>query len=97
VKSLREWRAERLWGVRDLAQAAGVSTKTVTQVEYGRQVSTFRTIRRISQALGVEPHEIAEFAEAIQRRGKDPAPTNPEPGWANVQAAGSAAVRTAEV
>ncbi len=97
MKPLREWRAERLWGVRDLARAAGVSTKTVTQVEYGRQVPTFRTIRRISQALEVAPHEIAEFAEAIQHRGKDQAPTSPEPGWANVQAAGSAVVGTLEV
>jgi transcriptional regulator with XRE-family HTH domain len=97
VRPLREWRAERLWGVRDLARAAGVSTKTITQVEYGRQVPTFRTIRRISEALRVEPPEIAEFAEAIQHRGKDQAPISPEPGWANVQAVGSATVRTPQV
>lgn len=71
MKTLRAWRAERLWGVRDLAREAGVSTKTVSQLEFGRQLPTFRTIRRISEALGVAPREVAEFAEALERRGQD--------------------------
>lgn len=70
MKTLREWRTERLWGIRDLARAAGTSDKTVVQVELGRQVPTFRTIRRISDALGVEPQQIREFAAAIEERGK---------------------------
>jgi len=65
VKSLRDWRTGRLWSVRDLAAAAGVSTKTVVQTEHSRQVPTFRTMRRISEALGIAPAEIAEFADAL--------------------------------
>ncbi len=68
VKSLREWRSERLWSVRDLAAAAGISTKTVVQTEHGRQLPTFRTMRRVSDALAVEPGEIAEFARALGKR-----------------------------
>jgi transcriptional regulator with XRE-family HTH domain len=73
VKSLRDWRADRLMSVRELADRAGVSTKTIVQVEYGRQLATFRTMRRISDALGIEPHEIEEFDQAIAERKKDAA------------------------
>ena len=73
MKPLREWRAERLLSVDALAELAGVSNKTVIQLEYGRQVATFRTIRRISEALGVEPDQVAEFGAAIVERGKDAA------------------------
>ena len=73
MKPLREWRAERLLSLRDLARAAGTSDKTIVQIELGRQVPTFRTIRRISEALGVDAAEVTEFAEAIREKGKDAA------------------------
>jgi transcriptional regulator with XRE-family HTH domain len=70
MKSLREWRAERLLSADALAAKAGVSNKTIVQLEHGRQLPTFRTIRRISDALGVPPSEITEFNRAIAERGK---------------------------
>ena len=73
MKPLREWRAERLMSSKTLAAAAGVSNKTVIQIEHGRQLPTFRTIGRITAALGVEPGEVEEFAAAIGERGKDAA------------------------
>ena len=73
AKPLREWRTERLWSVRDLAERAGVSTKTVIQLEYGRQLPTFVTMRRIAGALGVPASGIEEFAAALGERGKDAA------------------------
>ena len=73
MKPLREWRAERLMSSKTLAAAAGVSNKTVIQIEHRRQLPTFRTIRRITAALGVEPGDVAEFAAAIGERGKDAA------------------------
>ena len=69
MKTLREWRAEHLLSVEALAAQAGVSNKTIVQLEHGRQLATFRTIRRISGALRVEPSEISEFAGAIRQRG----------------------------
>jgi transcriptional regulator with XRE-family HTH domain len=68
MRSLRSWRIERLWSVRDLAKRAGISTKTVIQLEHGRQRPTFRTMRRVCAALGVEPHEVSEFAAALRDR-----------------------------
>ena len=73
MKPLREWRTGRLWSVRDLATAAGVTHKTVIQLEYGRQRASYGTMRRISEALGVEPSEITEFAAVLEERGKDAA------------------------
>ncbi len=70
MKTLREWRAERLLSVRALAAAAGVSTKTVTEIEYGRLVPTFRTIQRLAKALAVDPKEVAELADAIAQRSQ---------------------------
>jgi transcriptional regulator with XRE-family HTH domain len=74
VKTLRAWRAERLLSTRALAALAGVSNKTIVQLEAGRQLPVFRTMRRLSEALGVAPGEIAEFAAAIATRGGASAP-----------------------
>jgi transcriptional regulator with XRE-family HTH domain len=73
MKSLREWRALRLESSKTLAVKAGVSNKTILEIENGRNVPTFRTIRRLSEALDVDPSEVAEFAAAIEERGKDAA------------------------
>ncbi len=73
MKPLREWRAARLMSSKTLAIAAGVSNKTIIQIEHRRQLPTFRTIQRITDALGIEPGEIEEFAAAIEERGKDAA------------------------
>jgi transcriptional regulator with XRE-family HTH domain len=69
-KSLREWRTERLWSVRDLAHAAGVSTKTIVQLEHSRQRPNYRTIRRLCDALGVEPGQVTEFMRALEERSR---------------------------
>lgn len=69
MKTLREWRALRLLSTKGLAAKAGVSNKTIVQVEHGHGLPIFRTIARISGALDVPPGEIAEFAAAIAARG----------------------------
>ena len=73
MKTLREWRAVRLESSKTLAAKAGVSNKTILEIENGRNLPMFRTIRRLSEALGVDPEEIEEFASAIAERGKDAA------------------------
>ncbi len=65
AKALREWRVEKLLGVKALAREAGVSNKTIVEIEHGRQVPAFRTIRRLSAALEVEPQDVTEFAAAM--------------------------------
>jgi len=54
--------------VRELAEAAVVTPKTLTDLEHGRHIPNYATMRRVSQALGVEATEITEFAAAIEAR-----------------------------
>ncbi len=68
MKTLRECRTDRVMSVRDLAEQAGVSTKTIVQLEYGRQRAQYKSMRAVAQALGVEVGEIAEFAEVLEQR-----------------------------
>lgn len=69
MKTLREHRHAKFMSIEDLAAKAGVSTKTIVDLEHGRTQPKFRTIRKISEALGVDPMEIAEFA-AVGDMGK---------------------------
>lgn len=69
MKTLREWRALRLLSTKGLGAKAGVSNKTIVQLENGHGLPIFRTIARISAALDVPPGAIAEFAAAIATRG----------------------------
>jgi transcriptional regulator with XRE-family HTH domain len=73
VKTLRDWRTDKLMSVRALAEAAGVQHKTIIQIEYGRQQPHYGTMRRIADALGVAPAEITEFAAVLEDRKKDAA------------------------
>jgi transcriptional regulator with XRE-family HTH domain len=69
VKPLREHRREQLLTIDALAELAGVSTKTIVETELGRSIPKLRTIAKVSEALGVRPLEVEEFAAAI--RGND--------------------------
>ncbi len=68
MKSLREWRMAAALSVMGLAFSAGVAPNTLMDIERGRRVPGYGTMRAISQALGVGPHDIAEFAAAIEIR-----------------------------
>ena len=69
MKALREARAERLLTLRDLADRAGVAFSTIHLIENGTSVPRLSVVRKLSAALGVEPGEIEEFAEAIEVAG----------------------------
>jgi DNA-binding XRE family transcriptional regulator len=77
-KTLREWRIARLLGVKALARVAGVSNKTVVDIEYGRVTPKLRTIRRICAALNVAPSDVIEFQAAMQQLAR-PAELNGDP------------------
>ena len=66
ARPLRRVRLERLLSTRGLARAAGCTQATVISTERGRRQPSFETIRRLSQALGVEPTSVAEFARVIE-------------------------------
>jgi transcriptional regulator with XRE-family HTH domain len=70
MRSLREWRAERLLSTKGLSALTGVSNKTILDIEHKKRMPTFRTIQKLSDALNVEPKEVSEFADAIARRSR---------------------------
>ena len=66
MPTLRELRADRLLTLRELADKAGIALSTLYMIESGRSAPSFRVIRAISGALGVEPASVAEFAAAME-------------------------------
>ena len=65
IRTLMQWRRERLLTIRSLAAAAGVSTRTVLRLEHGLQVPHPSTIKTLAAALGVEPRQVREFRSAM--------------------------------
>jgi DNA-binding Xre family transcriptional regulator len=56
---LRRLRQERAWSIRELSERAGVSTETIYSLEHGRREWAWpRTIRKLAEALDVEPREL---------------------------------------
>ena len=72
MKTLREHRRARLVSIEDLALTSGVSTKTIVETELGRTQPKFRTIRRLSDALQVDPADVVEFAAVMTQDEEDP-------------------------
>jgi transcriptional regulator with XRE-family HTH domain len=70
MRSLREWRAERLLSTKRLSTLTGVSNKTILDIEHQKRMPTFKTIQKLSEALNIDPKEVSEFAEAIARRSQ---------------------------
>lgn len=72
METLRDIRVGRLFSIRKLAEAAGVSQVTIQNIEAGRHTPQPGTIRKLAMALGVEPGDVAEFSAAIDaaRRGR---------------------------
>ena len=70
TQPLRILRAERLLSLRDLARLAGVAPSTIYLIEAGRTRPQFVVIRRLAQALGVDPRAVCEFRRAIQDRAR---------------------------
>ena len=60
VERLRELRRERALALRELGELSGVSLQTIWRIEAGRQGAHPKTIRKLAQALGVEPTELVK-------------------------------------
>jgi transcriptional regulator with XRE-family HTH domain len=55
---LKQLRRERALSQRDLAASSGVSQDTIARLELGLRDAQPRSLRRLSEALGVEPREL---------------------------------------
>ncbi len=86
MRSLREWRAERLLSTKKLSALTGVSNKTILDIEHHKRVPTFRTIQRLSETLRVHTKEVTEFFDAISRRSQDTTPGSAETSETSAEA-----------
>jgi len=59
-EKLTTLRERRFLSHRDLAKRAGVSPTTVLNLEAGRVEAQRRTVRKLAEALGVDPAELVE-------------------------------------
>jgi transcriptional regulator with XRE-family HTH domain len=55
---LRELRERRALSLRELSTLSGVNYNSIWRIEVGRTGAKPRTIRRLAEALGVEPYEL---------------------------------------
>jgi transcriptional regulator with XRE-family HTH domain len=58
VERLTELRRERVLSLRELEERSGVSYNTIWRIEDGRQGAHPRTVRKLAEALGVDPKEL---------------------------------------
>jgi transcriptional regulator with XRE-family HTH domain len=58
VQRLKELRRQKVLSMRELEEMSGVSYNTIYRLENGLTGAQPRTIRRIAEALGVEPAEL---------------------------------------
>jgi transcriptional regulator with XRE-family HTH domain len=60
---LKRLHQEQALSLRDLAQRSGVAYDTINRLELGKQDAQPRTIRRLAEALGVQPKELMKREE----------------------------------
>jgi transcriptional regulator with XRE-family HTH domain len=58
VERLRELRRERVLSLRELEEKSGVSYNTIWRLEDGRQGAHPKTVRKLAEALRVQPSEL---------------------------------------
>ena len=57
-QKLQKLRRRRLWLIGDLAQASGVHRNTISKIENGKGGAYPETIRKLAEALDVDPTEL---------------------------------------
>ena len=55
---LRELRRRRMLSLRELGERSGVAFDNINKLENEQRRAQPRTIRKLAEALGVEPHEL---------------------------------------
>jgi transcriptional regulator with XRE-family HTH domain len=58
VERLKELRRERVLSLRELEEKSGVSYNTIWRLEDGRQGAYPKTVRKLAEALRVQPSEL---------------------------------------
>ena len=58
MERLKELRREQVLSLRELEEMSGVSYNTIWRIEDGRQGAHPRTVRKLAEALSVQPAEL---------------------------------------
>lgn len=66
VPRLREWRLKRGLAQRDLARVSGVGVSTIARLECGHQHAQPSTMRRLSEALGIEVDQLQSQLRSVR-------------------------------
>jgi transcriptional regulator with XRE-family HTH domain len=71
--SLKEARMAKFLTIEELAAKAGVSTTTIVRAERGETIWRLAAMKKIADALGLDPSEIDEFVASARAiaRGRD--------------------------
>ncbi len=67
---IRRLRDERYLSQAELALKAGISRAVLSRIENDQAVPIQRTVRKLAEALGVRPHELADPRDLRARRGE---------------------------
>jgi transcriptional regulator with XRE-family HTH domain len=57
-EALRRLRRNRALSLRELGERSGVAFDAINKLEVGKRLAQPRTIRKLAEALGVEPREL---------------------------------------
>ena len=68
---LKEWRERRLLTQRELAAKVGMSAGQVNRIERGIHQPRLSTIRKLAEALGVTPDELAIWDSSVSAPDSD--------------------------
>jgi transcriptional regulator with XRE-family HTH domain len=60
---LRDLRRRKMLSLRELGKRSGVAFDNINKYENERRAAQPRTVRRLADALGVEPHELMKGEE----------------------------------
>ena len=60
---LREIRRHRMLSLRELDERSGVAFDNISKLENEKRRAQPRTLRKLAEALGVEPHELMKGEE----------------------------------
>ena len=68
-ENVRRQREQRFLSPGELAEKAGISRNTLWRIESGDYPARPRTVRKLAEALGVQPTDLASMDELRAERG----------------------------
>lgn len=67
---LREARERQFVTQQELAERTGLTEATISRIENGLNQPRISTVRRLADALGVQPEELVQWGDNAQETGK---------------------------